>query len=239
MKYLPVTLPSPEENLACDEALLEAVETGSSDEVLRTWGATNFFVVVGYANRVETEVDTGFCRSHGVPVLRRCSGGGTVLQGPGCVNYSLVLRIPPSGPLTSITRTNEFIMERNRAALVPILGPELLVQGHTDLTWQGRKFSGNAQKRKLKALLFHGTFLLGLDPAMIESTLRMPSKEPAYRESRRHSDFLMNVPTTEDQILRALSRTWKAEENSVEVPTGEIARLVQQKYGRPEWNSKF
>ena len=239
MKFLPLTLPTPEENLACDEALLEAVEKGESDDVLRIWNALSYFVVVGYSNRVETEVNVPFCHSQGVPILRRCTGGGTVLQGPGCLNYSLILRIGDSASLSSITRTNEYIMARNRDALTPLLGPELRVEGHTDLTLNGLKFSGNAQKRKLKALLFHGTFLLGLDPGMVERTLRMPSKEPGYRANRSHRDFLINLEVPTHQVDSALAQAWAAQEALTPIPTEATARLVKEKYRCSEWNFKF
>lgn len=239
MKFSPLTLPSPAENLACDEALLEAVEQGECDEVLRVWSAPSYFVVVGYSNRVETEVNVPFCRSQGVPVLRRCTGGGTVLQGPGCLNYSLILRIGNSTPLTGITHTNEYIMGRNRDALTPLLGPNLQVQGHTDLTRNGLKFSGNAQKRKLRALLFHGTFLLGLDPGMVEQTLRMPSKQPGYRENRAHRDFIVNLEVSAHELEHALAQGWEAHEALTNVPTEAIARLVREKYNCTEWNWKF
>jgi lipoate---protein ligase len=239
MKFFPLTLPSPEENLACDEALLEAVERDECDAVLRVWNALSYFVVVGYSNRVETEVNVPFCRSRGVPILRRCSGGGTVLQGPGCLNYSLILRIEGSAPLSGITRTNDHIMGRNRDALMTLLGPDLSVQGHTDLTRNGLKFSGNAQKRKLKALLFHGTFLLGLDLGMVERSLRMPSKEPGYRANRSHADFIMNLEVPASQVQDALVREWKAHEALGEVPTETISRLVREKYACSEWNWKF
>src|SRR5262245_61180745 len=86
MNLLDLTLPTPAENLACDEALLDAAEAGESDEVLRFWEPKQLFVVVGYANKVVTEVNVSACESCGVPILRRCSGGGTVLQGLGCLN---------------------------------------------------------------------------------------------------------------------------------------------------------
>jgi len=239
MKFFPLTLPSPEENLACDEALLEAVERDECGEVLRVWNSPSYFVVVGYSNRVEKEVDVPFCRSQGVPILRRCTGGGTVLQGPGCLNYSLILRMEDSAALAGITRTNEYIMDRNRDALMSLLGPDLRVQGHTDLTRNGLKFSGNAQKRKLKALLFHGTFLLGLDSGMVEQALRMPSKEPVYRANRSHRDFIINLEVSAGQVEDALARAWRAHELLTEVPSESILRLVREKYSCSEWNWKF
>src|SRR5260221_7020928 len=121
MKLLDLTLPTPAENLACDEALLDACEEGATDGVLRFWESGEYFVVVGYSNKVCTEVNLPECERRGVPVLRRCSGGGTVVQGRGCLNYALVLKIPESGPLTSLTETNRFIMERHRQTLVALL----------------------------------------------------------------------------------------------------------------------
>ena len=116
MKLLDLTLPSPAENLACDEMLLDAAEAGDGGEILRFWEPREHFVVVGYANKVATEVNVAACEARGIPVLRRCSGGGTVVQGPGCLNYTLVLRITADGPLHNIGIANQFIMRQNRAA---------------------------------------------------------------------------------------------------------------------------
>ena len=93
MKYLDRTLRTPQENLAADEALLDWCEEESADEILRFWEPRQHFVVLGYSNRTRTEVNLDSCKKLDVPVLRRCSGGGTVLQGPGCLNYALLLRI--------------------------------------------------------------------------------------------------------------------------------------------------
>ena len=100
MKLLDLTLPSPAENLACDEALLDACDENGGEEILRFWEAREPFVVVGYANKVATEVNLDACAAKKLPVFRRCSGGGTVLQGPGCLNYALILRITDDGPLS-------------------------------------------------------------------------------------------------------------------------------------------
>src|SRR6266853_3734385 len=111
-----LTLSSAGENLACDEALLDLCEDGLCNELLRFWEPSQYFVVLGYANQARTEVNLPFCKQHGIPILRRCSGGGTVVQGPGCLNYALILRITEDGPMRSISSANQFIMERNRVA---------------------------------------------------------------------------------------------------------------------------
>src|SRR5450755_3522098 len=117
MQRLDLTLPSPAENLAADETLLDWCETGHGDETLRFWEPRETFVVVGYANKVATEVNVAACEAKGIPIFRRCSGGGTVVQMPGGLNYALILRITEDGPTRSISSANKFIMEKNRAAI--------------------------------------------------------------------------------------------------------------------------
>src|ERR1700685_1591535 len=98
MKFLDLSFPSPAENLACDEALLDWREENGGEEILRFWEAPETFVVVGYANKIAAEVNVAACEAREIPIFRRCSGGGTVLQGPGCLNYTLILRITENSP---------------------------------------------------------------------------------------------------------------------------------------------
>ena len=240
MKVLDLTLPTPAENLAGDEALLDAAEAGESGEVLRFWESAAPFVVVGYANKIATEVNVATCAARDVPILRRCSGGGTVVQGPGCLNYAVILRIDETGPTHSISAANQFVMERIRRALSQLLSPnsQLLVAGHTDLAINSRKFSGNAQRRRKNFLLFHGTFLLNFDLALISELLPMPSQEPDYRATRSHRDFLTNLDLAVDRIKAALAQVWNVTAPLPEIPRDRIQAL-RPKYESREWNFKF
>lgn len=249
MKLLDLTLPTPAENLACDEALLNWAESGGG-EALRFWESREHFVVVGYANRVETEVDTAARAARKIPIFRRCSGGGTVLQGPGCLNYSLVLQIASHSPLANIASTNQFVMERNCKAVQSAIGnqqPAISVRGHTDLALVTRhsppvtpmKFSGNSQRRHKNALLFHGTFLLDFDLALVNELLRMPSKQPDYRGNREHRDFLTNLNVSADRLKSALARIWNADEEMWDFPDDAVRQLAAGKYSTTKWNFKL
>jgi lipoate---protein ligase len=239
MNYCDATFPSPEENLACDEALLDLAEAGLGGEVLRFWEPARHFVVVGYANKTATEVNLPFCESNAIPVLRRCTGGGTVLQGPGVLNYSLVLRIDGAVSLQSITDTNQFILKRHQATLGALLHAPVEMRGQTDLAIGGLKFCGNAQRRKKQFLLFHGAFLLHLDIDLLEKVLPMPSKQPDYRVNRSHSDFLMNLRVPAALIKTTLIKAWNAAEPAVEIKPGEVNLLTREKYSLDEWNFKL
>ncbi len=237
------TLPpsSPAELLAWDDALLDATEADGA-EALWFWEAAEPFVVVGYGQEIAREVDEAACARRVVPILRRCSGGGTVVQGPGCLNYALTLRIEEGGPLATITGTNQRIMERNRHALAAALGQEVVVRGHTDLalvTPAGeKKFSGNAQRRKRNALLFHGTILLDFDLELIAELLRFPSAQPDYRESRTHLDFVANTGLTVERVRTALIGEWGAETAGPTLPIEAMQAAVAARYERDEWNRR-
>jgi lipoate-protein ligase A len=239
MKLLDLALPTPAENLAVEEAWLDAAEAGEAGEVLRFWEFSGHFVVVGYANKVATEVNVPACEARGIPVLRRCSGGGTVLQGPGCLNYALVLEITADGPLRNISSANQFIMERNRAALQAALNRPVAVQGHTDLTHDGLKFSGNSQRRRRHYLMFHGTFLLNFELALLEAVLRPPTQQPEYRRQRSHTEFVTNLNVPAATVKAALANAWEAKEPGVDFPRERMTALVHEKYATPAWSFKF
>ena len=211
-------------------------------ECLRFWESPEPFVVVGYANKVATEVNVAACEARKIPILRRCSGGGTVVQGPGCLNYTLVLPITKDGPLHSIAVANQFIMRRNRAAIDSALRTPhsaIAIRGHTDLAIGERKFSGNSQRRRKHFLLFHGTFLLNFDLTLIGDLLRMPSKEPDYRENRKHADFLTNINVSAEKVKAAMQKAWDAGSPLGNPPLEKIKALAREKYATNEWNFKF
>ncbi len=239
MKYLDLTFADGARNLACDEALLEFFEQAKDGaELLRLWQPANYFVVLGHGNPWRTEVAIAACIADGIPILRRCSGGGTVLQGPGCLNYSLILR-QDNFSSDQVQAAFDLVLSRHRRCLEALgVGP-VSVQGLSDLTLGGRKFSGNAQYRKRDYVLVHGTFLLQFDLARIGKYLPMPSKQPDYRQERSHGDFLVNAPLYPTTLSERLRLAWRADETFTAIPHETIDRLMGERYGRAAWNEKF
>ena len=247
MQRLELELPLPAENLAADEILLDACEAGHGEETLVFWEPRETFVVVGYANKVVTEVNVTACAAKKIPIFRRCSGGGTVVQMPGGLNYSLILRITETGPTRNITAANQFIMEKNRAAIESLL-PEFKIQnskfkisvrGHTDLCLGDLKFAGNSQRRRKNFLLFHGTLLLNCNLKLISELLLMPSLQPGYRGSRAHEKFVTNLNLPAEKVKAALAQEWNADQKSKIPPLEKFSELACEKYSTREWNFKF
>jgi lipoate---protein ligase len=232
---------SAEENLALDEILLMKAESGQAGESLRFWDVDSYFVVIGRSGKAEEECFLSKCEEDGVKVLRRISGGGTVLQGPGCLNYSAVLaysfdeRYRRTGfSYESIMNglSSEFRKKGIKSEFMPI----------SDLAVEGRKFSGNAQARKKKFFLHHGTILYGMDLGMIGRYLKYPPKEPEYRIGRAHGDFITNIQLSPEDIMDVIKGFFlpgrKQGFPAKEAPDV-MRELVFQKYSLDSWNFCF
>jgi lipoate-protein ligase A len=246
VKLLEKTYPSPQENLACEEAILLNLEEHGEDEVLRIWetlpndNKNPFFVVLGHANRVNEEVNTDACHHHKIEILRRCSGGGTVLNGPGCMSYCLYLRMDLHPELISIQNTNQFILNKMKSAIDPFLqDSHVKIKGTSDMTINNKKFSGNAQSRKRRYILFHGTIMHNFDFSLLNKILKSPPKQPDYRQNRQHSDFVMNLQIPSTQLIDSIKKIWSADTPYQTIPEAQIQELAQTKYTTNNWNFKF
>ncbi len=231
-------LNTPPQLLALDEAALDHVEEHGGPGLLWFWESPSHWVVVGYGQSIAREVHVEACNRDNIPVYRRCSGGGTVVQGPGCLNYGLALPIGLDPDLESITGANRWIMERQRRALAGLLPGNVTIEGHTDLALDGRKFSGNAQRRKRSALLFHGTFLHRFELPLISRWLAFPSAQPGYRSSRDHLDFVTNTELDPQAIRTALQAEWSDLETGLpDDAKTRIPALLELRYARPDWHA--
>jgi lipoate-protein ligase A len=149
MRLLDLTLSTPAENLALDEALLDwAEETAEArrwespfatappaagyGETLRVWEPATPFVVLGRASRVEQEVDLEACQRLGIPVLRRASGGAAVVVGPGCLLYAVVLSYELRPELRPLDAAHRFVLGRVAEALAESV-PRVVRAGTSDL----------------------------------------------------------------------------------------------------------
>lgn len=231
MKLLDYTLPLPAANAALDEALLEAAEAGG-DEVLRLWELDTYAVVVGSGGSVSIDVNRETCAADGVPVVRRSSGGGTVVLGPRCLCFSLVLSYEHAPRLNEIPASNRYVLGRVVNALAPVV--PAVVEGTSDLAAGGVKFSGNSQQRKRRFFLHHGTLLCGFDLSRVTRYLNAPERQPDYRRDRPHAEFVTNLPLAVEGAKQLLVSEWRPDGECVP-PLERVDELVAQKYSRDEW----
>lgn len=236
MYLFDLTLPTPAENLALDEALLEANESGELvGDVLRLWEPPANMAVIGRASKIAEEANLPVCAELGVPVLRRSSGGAAIVAGPGCLMYAITLSLTDREDLRAIDLCHRYVMEKMLAALSPHVNG-VTFQGTCDLTWNNRKFSGNSLRVKRDHALYHGTLLYDFPLELIADCLRHPPRTPDYREQRDHTQFVTNLPISRQQLKSALIETWGADQPLVDWPEQRTANLVAERYATGEWN---
>jgi lipoate-protein ligase A len=189
--------PRAQDNLALDADRFRGLETGANAEGLRLWESPVPVVVLGRSDAPSKEVELAACAADGVAILRRESGGGAVVLGPGCFNYSLLLSLDRHPALRDVRLSYRLILSRVIHALAV---PGLETRGLSDLAIGGRKVSGNAQRRGTRALLHHGTLLYAFDARIVERYLKEPHRQPGYRARRLHADFLGNLSLSAGEI---------------------------------------
>lgn len=203
------SFPTVSDALAAEETHLRVVNEDASQAALWVWESPSYAVVVGRSNVIEMEVDIAACQSDSVPILRRISGGGAVVVGPGCLCYALMLPIGEEHRRLGVPAVTADIMQRLATAF-STSEQTVEVRGVSDLVVNGRKFSGNSQRWLRNALLHHGTVLYDFDLPLVSRYLRAPSRQPEYRRERPHGEFVMNVAVTAENIARRLATAWKA-----------------------------
>lgn len=227
-------------NLAIDEALLVEADAQRLPTVLRLWEFAQPVVVLGRGSKWASEVHADYCQDQQIPILRRCSGGATVMGGPGCLMYSLTIDLRTNPKLRVLDQMHQYVMRAVLDSVLAVVPKEehsqLSIQGICDLTYQGRKFSGNSVRICRQHVLYHGTILYRVDLDLIARCLAMPPRQPEYRNQRSHERFLVNIPVEPLGLRAALGETFAAEHPLTELPLAQIDDLVRSRYGSQAWN---
>jgi len=237
LSLLDLTLETVEENLALDEALLIEADEGRAGAVLRFWHFPRFAVVLGASRRLTGEVGVDAGEEDEVPIVRRASGGGTVVIGPGALNVTVILPSSAAPGLSAVDLAQRYVLDRIAGALRT---PEsvVAVEGSGDLTVGGRKFGGSAQRRLKNWFLVHCTILHAFPLERIGRYLSVPARQPAYRAGRTHEDFLMNLDLPRTILRGLICSAWSPTSSlspAPDVPHDLLAALLSERFANRSW----
>ena len=160
-----------------------------------------------------------------------------MLQTKGCLNFALVLDQHGHPDLQTIRASHRYILKKVQTALIAT-GLDARLEGISDVAVQGFKVSGNAQRRRKRFLLHHGTLLYGADLALISKYLKEPSKRPDYRADKEHLDFVGNLPADAKSLKQSLADAFGAESYSADISQNELCQidsLCEEKYENAAW----
>lgn len=181
------------QQLQLEEALFRA---GSGNWCLLNEG-TDPAIVMGISGSID-EVSP----SCPFPIIRRFSGGGTVVVDEETVFFSLILNssdllCPP---------TPHDVMKWSLDLLYPAFLPNKLCLEEQDYVLDGQKIGGNAQSFSKGRLVHHSSFLWSWKEERM-AMLSMPQRQPAYRAQRGHSAFCNQISKyfpSKDAFISAL-----------------------------------
>lgn len=178
-------------NMGIDNAIAEFVSKNAADPTLRIYSWIKPAVTVGYFQKISDTVNSGYCNDNNIDIIRRVTGGGTVLHDKE-ITYSFIVPIK-----------NKVIPEEIEASfrgiIYPIIsalqsaGIEASFKPVNDILAQGRKISGSAQTRKQGVLLQHGTVILGINEEMFTGCLKFDSVKLAQKGVTDPLDLITSV----------------------------------------------
>ncbi len=161
-------------NMALDEALLDEVAEDPTHAVLRTYGWSAPTLSLGYFQKVaDAEADP---RWRDAPIVRRPTGGGAIWH-----HHEITYAVVVPGDHT-LARPGGDLYRATHAAIAEVIGTQGIAavrrgastvtsardrpflcftdRDPEDIVFQGFKLVGSSQRRRLGALLQHGSVLL-------------------------------------------------------------------------------
>jgi len=236
-------------NMAIDRAV---IVTNSNKKVPPT---VRFFtwkppaISIGYFQSLRDEVDLNNCKKLGVDYVRRITGGGAVFHEEE-LTYSIIIPEPhpqvPKNIMGSYGRICGAVIKGLKN-----LGIESEYKPINDIITSGKKISGNAQTRKMKTVLQHGTVLTDVDVDKMFSLLKVPNekiKDKLIADVKERVTSIKHVLGREisfDDVAKAMKKGFE-EEFNVELVEGTLTdeeidlakKFEKECFSARDWNHR-
>jgi lipoate---protein ligase len=197
------------EQLAIEEALLRADERNFC---LINAGSPPA-IVMGISGKAEEHIDHEKIQTKPIPIIRRFSGGGTVVVDENTLFVTFIFERKD----IDLGNCPKKIMEWSEAIYKPVFHPQNFQLKENDYVLSDKKVGGNAQYFSKNRWLHHTTFLWDYDKDLMK-LLQIPPKMPEYRQKRAHTDFLDTLrnyypskDSIKEKLLQELSKQFLIE----------------------------
>lgn len=202
-------------------------------------------ILIGRNQNTISEINLDYVKANNIDVVRRLSGGGTVFNDLGNMNFTFI---------TFRNTSNQCIKNGFEKFALPVihalksLGIDATFNGRNDITIDGKKFSGNAQYFQKNKLLHHGTILYDCDMTKLSQALK--SKAVKFKDksvksvSSRVTNILPYMETKMDLLeFREYLKNYIIKSNNIEKiytfnrrDIEKIEKIMKERFEAWEWN---
>jgi len=235
------------EGLAVDDTLPQSVAKNNSSPILHLYTFIPS-VIVGRYQDIETSLKLDRCRARGIEYNRRSTGGGTVIMGPEIIALGFGINVDYPGLKKGVGGVFESLSLVLIRALEKF-GIQAYFQPKNDLEVNGRKIAGlSAASEEGKSLLFHTSFLLDFDVALMTDIMNTPLiklQDKGYncfsqRMTTVRSELGRGIPV--EKVMDAIVDAFEEEFNirfKEDIPDEwekkTIHNYIEERYTNQEW----
>ena len=158
------------------------------------WIPDKTYIVIGRANNPSDSVNLDIAQKDNIPVLKRPSGGESVVLSPNTLVISV--KITDDNSLKT-HKYFQIINEQIISALQNIGVNNLNMKGISDISIGNLKILGSSIYRKKETIFYHAVLNVSEEIELIEKYLKHPKREPDYRNGRNHSEFVTSLKKEE------------------------------------------
>ncbi|NQT57116.1 MAG: hypothetical protein HQ551_12910 [Desulfobacteraceae bacterium] len=188
------------EGLAVDDTLPQSVAKNNSSPILHLYTFIPS-VIVGRYQDIETSLKLDRCQTRGIEYNRRSTGGGTVIMGPEIIALGFGINVDYPGLKKGVGGVFESLSLVLIRALEKF-GIQAYFQPKNDLEVNGRKIAGlSAASEEGKSLLFHTSFLVDFDVALMTDIMNTPLIK---LQDKGYNCFSQRMTTVRSEIGRCI-----------------------------------
>lgn len=167
--------------MALDLIVLEEVARGASPPTLRFLQFKPAAVLVGYHQDVNLEIRQDYCRTRGIDMNRRHTGGGSIFFQESAVGWEL-FAVPGVEPFIGSYESILHKICSIAASGMSRLGVKAAFRPRNDIEVNGRKISGTGGTTVTGGFMFQGTVLVENEVEQFLKALRVPVEKLKKRE---------------------------------------------------------
>lgn len=169
---------------------IEILAGNNSSTRFYVWIPDKSYLILGRSNNIEKSLIINKLKKDRIKVFKRPSGGETVVLTPKMLVISVLIISE------ELKHTRKYFRVFNQK-IIDVLEKQginnLSHKGISDIAINNKKVLGSAIYRTKGKLFYHSVLNVSEPVSTIEKYIKHPSREPDYRNGRKHSEFVTSL----------------------------------------------